>query len=244
MLARGFAVLLSGVLFACAGSRPAPRDSPRRTVATFSIVAFDPATQELGIAVASRVVGVGAVVPYAKAGVGAIATQASANPRYGPDGLALLEAGKSAEETVAALTATDQRSDRRQLGVVDAQGRAFTFTGERCMAWAGGIAGANFCVQGNILAGEGVVSAMAEAFASGTGLLEERLLSALKAGDAAGGDKRGKQSAALLVVRAGWGYAGGNDRYRDVRVDDHEAPIVELERVLRLHQTMFRRPSD
>lgn len=244
MLARGFAVLLSCFVCACAGSPPHDDASPLGTVATFSIVAFDPDTQELGVAVASRVVGVGAVVPYAKAGVGAIATQASANPRYGPDALALLAEGKSAEETVATLTAADARRDRRQIGVVDAQGRAFTFTGERCMAWAGGIAGENFCAQGNILAGDAVVSAMADAFRSGTGLLEERLLLALKAGDDAGGDQRGKQSAALLVVREGWGYAGGNDRYRDVRVDDHEAPIAELERVLALHQAMFRRPRD
>ncbi|MCC6783016.1 MAG: DUF1028 domain-containing protein [Planctomycetes bacterium] len=233
--------LLLSILTACAVAPIRPSDPD---CATFSIVAFDPTTQELGIAVASRVIGVGAVVPYAKAGVGAIATQAAANPRYGPDGLALLADGRSAEATVAELTKADDGRARRQLGIVDARGGAASFSGDGCNAWAGGIVGGGFCVQGNILAGEAVVKAMAESFRASEGLLEDRLVAALAAGEAAGGDRRGKQSAALLVVREGYGYARGNDRYRDVRVDEHEDPITELKRILALHQRMFRRPRD
>jgi uncharacterized Ntn-hydrolase superfamily protein len=213
-------------------------------VATFSIVARDPKTGDLGIAVASRFLAVGAVVPWAKAGVGAVATQSFANVAYGPDGLALLAEGKSATAALAALAKADERRDTRQAGIVDAKGNAATFTGANCHAWAGGKTGDGWAAQGNILAGEGVVDAMGNAFdkarAEGKGELAEWLLAALAAGDAAGGDKRGRQSAALLVVRKSGGFQGGNDRYIDLRVDDHAQPVPELARLLGLHRTVFR----
>lgn len=210
-------------------------------VATFSIVARDPDTGELGVAVQSRVLGVGAIVPYAKAGVGAIATQSYANPVYGPDGLKLLAEGKSAEETLAALTKADDQQTVRQAGIIAPKGKPANFTGEKCMAWAGGRTGEHYAVQGNILAGQPVVDGMATAFENTKGPLSARLLAALDAGQAAGGDKRGMQSAALLVVRDGWGYGGGNDRYIDLRVDDHAEPIRELRRLLELHGKIFGR---
>jgi uncharacterized Ntn-hydrolase superfamily protein len=231
-----FALLL--ILAACAAPAPIPHDHP--PVATFSIVAFDPDTNELGIAVQSRFLGVGAVVPWARAGVGAIATQAFANTTYGPRGLELLAQGMSAQEVVDKLTGDDENKDRRQLGVVDSKGRAATFTGPRCNAWAGGIQKGHFCVQGNILAGEPVVQAMAKGFEDAEGDLGDRLIAALAAGQAAGGDSRGMQSAALLIVKEGGGYAGLNDRYRDIRVDDHEQPIDELRRIYELHKRTFR----
>ena len=211
-------------------------------VATFSIVAADPRTGELGVAVQSRFLAVGAVVPWAKAGVGAVATQSLANTRYGPEGLALLAAGNAPAEVVKRLTDGDEQRDVRQLGMVSADGRAATFTGAKCHAWAGGRTGPNYAVQGNILAGEAVVAAMAASFeksAEGGKELGQRLIDALAAGQAAGGDKRGMQSAALLVVREGWGYAGLNDRYRDLRVDDHAEPIAELQRIYELHVRTF-----
>lgn len=214
------------------------------TVATFSIVAYDAETESWGIAVQSRVVGVGAVVPWARAGQGAVATQAYANVAYGPDGLALLAEGMSAEEVVAALIEDDEHRASRQLGVVDAQGRAAAFTGEDCMDWAGHRVGDGYCVQGNILAGAGVVDAMAEAYEASEGDFGDRLIDALVAGQEAGGDRRGRQSAALYIVKAEGGYAGGNDRYRDIRVDDHETPIVELRRVYHLHRRVFRDPRE
>lgn len=209
-------------------------------VATFSIVAFDPEQREWGVAVQSRFLGVGAVVPWARAGVGAIATQAAANTTWGPEGLALLAAGKNAQATLEALTTADERKDRRQVGIVDKDGNAATFTGEGCNAWAGGRQGKHYCVQGNILAGQAVVDAMAKAFEAATGDLGDRMLAALQQGQAAGGDKRGMQSAALLIVKERGGYAGLNDRYRDLRVDDHERPIDELARIYELHKTTFR----
>ena len=208
-------------------------------VATFSIVARDPRTGELGVAVQSRFLAVGSVVPWAKAGVGAVATQSLANTTYGPEGLKLLAAGTSPEDAVKQLTDADPQRAVRQLGIVNAAGKAATFTGSECNAWAGGRIGENFAAQGNILAGEAVVTAMADSFeksaASGKEL-GQRLLDALKAGQAAGGDKRGMQSAALLIVHEGWGYAGLNDRYRDLRVDDHGQPIRELQRIYDLHK--------
>lgn len=210
---------------------------------TFSIVARDPATGELGVAVQSRVVAVGAIVPWAKAEVGAVATQAWTNPTYGPRGLEGLAAGQAPAEVLRRLTAEDEDRAERQVGLLNARGEAANYTGPECLAWAGGRTGPNFAVQGNILAGEAVVQAMAESFQSSTGLLEERLLLALEAGQAAGGDKRGMQSAALLVVHAGWGYGGLSDRYRDLRVDDHPEPIKELRRVLGVHQRLFKRPK-
>jgi len=209
-------------------------------VATFSIVAFDPNTGELGIAVESKFLGVGAVVPWAKAGVGAIATQAYANTSYGPKGLELLAQGLSAQEVVDKLTADDPEGHRRQIGVVDAQGRSATFTGKECLAWAGGRAGQNYACQGNILVSQATVDALATSFEANPGLpLPERLVTALQAGQAAGGDSRGEQSAALLVVKDKGGYSGFNDRYIHLHVEDHPKPIDELERILALHRVYF-----
>ena len=212
-------------------------------VATFSIVAFDPNTQELGIAVQSRVVSVGSVVPWAKAGVGAVATQASANTKFGPDGLKYLEQGLDPNEVIAKLTADDKDAPSRQIGIVDAKGRVATFTGDKCIDWAGGRAGKYYTVQGNILTGSEVINGMAKAFEQSKGELGARLIAALEAGQAAGGDKRGKQFAALLIVREGWGYAGFNDRYRDIRVDDHPEPIKELARIYEIHKQVFPKPE-
>ncbi|MFH1851542.1 MAG: tetratricopeptide repeat protein [Candidatus Neomarinimicrobiota bacterium] len=201
-------------------------------VATFSIVAADTAAGELGIAVASRFFTVGNVVPWAKAGVGAVATQSFANTSFGWRGLDLLEQGTAPDEVVAILIRNDDNPTRRQFGVVAADGRSATYTGENCLDWAGGRSGSCYAVQGNILAGEAVVAALEKTFLSTTGTLAERLYAALIAGEAAGGDSRGKQSAALLVVKAGAGYGGYTDRAIDVRVDDHAEPFVELGRIL------------
>jgi uncharacterized Ntn-hydrolase superfamily protein len=198
---------------------------------TFSIVGFDPVNGDLGVVVASRFPCVGAVVPWAKAGVGAVATQAWANTAFGPQGLDVMAAGATAQEALEQLVAGDDGRDDRQVGVVDAHGRSATFTGATCMTWAGGIAGDPFAAQGNILAGAEVVGELARAFAETEGDLCDRLLGALVAGDAAGGDRRGRQSAALLVVREAGGYEGRNDRYIDLRVDDHADPVVELVRL-------------
>jgi uncharacterized Ntn-hydrolase superfamily protein len=209
---------------------------------TFSIVAFDTATGDLGIAVASKVLGVGSVVPWAKAKVGAIATQSAANTAYGPDGLKLLESGKTAKETLTHLTEADSGRAHRQVGIVDAQGRVASFTGTNCLAWAGHIEGEHFAVQGNILTGEEVIKAMAAAYETAREVdgseLADWLMAALKAGEDAGGDRRGKQSAALMVVREKAGY-GGNDRYIDLRVEDHTQPVVELARLLEVHKQVF-----
>ena len=210
----------------------------RDTVATFSIVGYDPATGDLGIAVESRFFAVGAVVPWAKTRVGAIATQSFANTTFGPKGLELLAAGKSAQETLDALLKEDPQADQRQVGIVDAQGRPATWTGAKCNPWAGGKSGKNYTAQGNILTGKEVVEAMASSFEAAANLpLADRLIKALSAGQAAGGDSRGQQSAALLVVRAKGGYSGYNDRYIDLRVDDSPKPIEELARLLELHHT-------
>jgi uncharacterized Ntn-hydrolase superfamily protein len=209
-----------------------------KPVATFSIVGFDPATGDLGIAVESRFFAVGAVVPWAKAGVGAIATQSFANTTFGPKGLEMLAAGKTAQEVLDALLKDDPQASQRQAGIVDARGAPATFTGDKCNSWAGGKTGKNYAAQGNILTGKEVVAAMAATFEDTAGLpLADRLVKALAAGQAAGGDSRGQQSAALLVVRAKGGYAGFNDRYIDLRVDDHPRPIEELGRLLDLHHT-------
>ena len=211
-------------------------------VATFSIVARDPRNGDLGIAVASKFLAVGAVVPWARASAGALATQAMANLAYGPDGLALLEQGRSAQEALDALVASDEQRDHRQVGIVDTRGGAAAHTGARCMDWAGHIVGSGFATQGNILAGPGVVQAIAEAFTRAEGELAERLLAGLAAGDAAGGDRRGRQSAALYVARAGGSYGGALDRYVDLRVDDQPAPIPELTRLLKLHRFYLTPP--
>ena len=231
------------VLLTCpptAGEQIKQTHSP--TVATFSIVARDPATGELGIGVQSKFVAVGSVVPWAKAEVGAIATQSWANTLYGPIGLELLRKGTPSKKTIEILTQADSRREHRQVGIISADGNASTFTGKKCLAWAGGKTGENYAVQGNILTGPEVVDEMASAFEKTEGDLGERLIASLRAGQKAGGDKRGRQSAALLIVRNGWGYSGLNDRYRDLRVDDHPNPIEELARVYEVHKKVFPPP--
>jgi uncharacterized Ntn-hydrolase superfamily protein len=212
-------------------------------IATFSIVTIDPATGELGVAVASKFLAVGAVVPWARAGVGAVATQSYANVSYGPTGLELMAAGYSAGETLARLLADDPERELRQVGIVDARGGTATFTGSACHAWAGGRTGPGYVVQGNILTGPEVVDAMAHAFETTEGPLAARLLAALAAGDAAGGDRRGKQSAALLVVKERGGYGGYTDRFIDLRVDDHPEPVAELERLYGIWRLYFEKPK-
>ena len=198
---------------------------------TFSIVAADLEKGDWGVAVASKFPAVGAVVPWARAGIGAVATQSWANTTYGPEGLALMEAGASAHRALERLVDADELKADRQAGFVDAQGQAATFTGETCSDWAGGVTGEGFAAQGNILAGAVVIDQMALVFATTQGDLCDRLLAALIAGDQAGGDRRGRQSAALLVVREGGGYEGGNDRYIDLRVDDHPDAVTEMVRL-------------
>lgn len=212
-------------------------------VATFSIVARDPQNGDLGVAVQSKFLAVGALVPWAQAGAGAVATQALANIRYGPDGLALMADGRSAEEALDLLLTGDPEADQRQVGMVDSMGRAAAYTGPACMHWAGHRLGAGYAVQGNILAGERVITAMAETFERAGGELAERMLAALAAGQAAGGDRRGRQSAALSVARAGGSYGGNHDRYIDLRVDDHAEPIDELARLLGLHRFYLTPPD-
>lgn len=202
--------------------------------ATFSIAAYDSVTQELGVAVQSRAFSVGMAVPWAEAGVGAIATQASTNESFGPLGLDHLRRGTSAAETLRALLGADSGSAHRQVGVVDAQGRSDSFTGKLCSAWAGGVTGPGYAIQGNILAGEAVVKEMERAYLGTKGELAERLLAALVAGQAAGGDRRGMQSAALLVVRPSVEFPEYRTRYIDLRVEDHKGPIAEIVRVYRV----------
>jgi len=209
-------------------------------VATFSIAACDLEAAQWGVATQSKFLAVGSVVPWAEPYVGAIATQAYANPRYGPDGLALLREGLSAAEAVERLTAGDEGRAQRQVGIVDGDGRSATFTGGDCMDWAGGIAGPCFAAQGNILVGEATVAALASTFTATAGRpLAERLIRCLAAAQAAGGDSRGQQSAALLVVERDGGYAGLSDSLVDLRVDDHPAPIAELGRLYEAHSLLF-----
>jgi uncharacterized Ntn-hydrolase superfamily protein len=211
-----------------------------RPVATYSIVACDLEAGQWGVAVQSKFLAVGSVVPWAEPHVGAIATQSYANPRYGPDGLALLREGRSAEETVEALVAADDGRAQRQVGVVDGNGRAATFTGEDCLEWAGGRTGDGYAAQGNILVSQDTVDALALTFEGNRGQpLAPRLIECLAAAQAAGGDSRGQQSAALLVVERDGGYASLSDVVVDLRVDDHERPIVELQRLYELHQELF-----
>lgn len=249
-------LLIAAILLSAPGCKTASRSpglstadgvSPQHAdlppVATFSVVGFDPETGDLGVAVQSKFFGVGSVVPWAKAKVGAIATQSYANVAYGPDGLALLAAGKTAKETLKQLTDVDDRRDSRQAGIVDAKGDSASFTGAKCNAWAGHREGTNFCVQGNILASEEVVKAMAAAFETARQVkgseLADWLMASLEAGQTAGGDTRGKQSAALLVVREKSGYGNVNDRYIDLRVEDHPEPIHELARLLEMHKKFY-----
>jgi uncharacterized Ntn-hydrolase superfamily protein len=215
-------------------------------IATYSIVACDLERGEWGVGVQSKFLAVGAVVPWAEADVGAIATQAFANVRYGPEGLRLLDEGLTAEEVVASLTEADEGRDHRQLGVVDAEGRAATYTGSSCLEWAGGVTGEEYAAQGNILVSEETVTALAQAFeGSGGQPLAERLLEALAAAQLAGGDRRGQQSSSLLVVKKDRGYGGTSDVAVDLRVDDHERPVKELRRIYELHDLLFgQTPSE
>jgi uncharacterized Ntn-hydrolase superfamily protein len=209
-------------------------------VSTYSIVACDLEAREWGVAVQSKFLAVGAGVPAAEPEVGAVATQAWANMRYGPDGLALLRERYSAEQVVARLVGADDGRDHRQVGVVDGQGRAATFTGSECFEWAGGTTGPGYAAQGNILVSSATVDALARTFEGSAGRpLAGRLLACLHAAQAAGGDRRGQQSAALLVVRKDGGYGGMSDAVVDLRVDDHPRPIEELERLYRLHDLLF-----
>jgi uncharacterized Ntn-hydrolase superfamily protein len=212
----------------------------RPPIATFSIAACDLETGQWGVAVQSKFLAVGSIVPWAEPHVGAIATQSYANPRYGPDGLGLLREGLAAAEAVERLTSADQGRAHRQVGVVDGEGRSATYTGEECFDWAGGRTGDCYTAQGNILVSEATVDALADTFESSPGRsLSVRLLDCLVAAQAAGGDRRGQQSASLLVVEKGGGYAGLSDTVVDLRVDDHEQPIEELRRLYELHQELF-----
>src|SRR5271166_20495 len=210
--------------------------------ATFSIIGFDPETNELGVTVESRFLSVGAVVPWVEGGVGAIATQSWANTTYGPRGLDLLKRGVATDEVIRAITKDDENAAERQVGIVDAHGRSATYTGAQCKDWAGGAAGPNYAAQGNILTGQAVVDSMVKAFTQTPGYLADRLVAALRAGQAAGGDRRGQQSAALYIAKPNGGYGGFNDRYADLRVDDHPAPIEELARILEQHKLYFFKP--
>ncbi len=210
---------------------------------TFSIVACDLADPSWGVAVASKFPAVGSVVPWAQAGSGAVATQSYANTSYGPEGLALMSNGISAGDILTRLLDEDPERESRQIGLVDNRGRAATFTGSDCHGWAGGIAGAGYAIQGNILSAAQVISAMEKEFLKSNADLPKRLYSALRAGDRAGGDKRGRQSAAIFVVKAGAGYGGFNDRWIDYRIDDHVDPVGQLGKLLDLH-TLYYGKSD
>jgi uncharacterized Ntn-hydrolase superfamily protein len=227
------AVCIAGFVLLLAQSSAIAGDAG---IGTFSIVAFDPVTMELGVAVQSRAFGVGAAVAWAEAGVGAIATQASTNESFGPRGLDLLRSGNTSKEVLELLLDSDEERQDRQVAVIDTDGLGVNFTGSRCLDWAGGITGETFACQGNILVSEEVVKAMAAAFEETGGELSEKLLATLVAAQAAGGDKRGMQSAAILVVRPSEEYPEYNYRYVDLRVEDHTDPINELIRVYRIHE--------
>jgi uncharacterized Ntn-hydrolase superfamily protein len=233
-------VLLLPMAFTWLARLPAPSAPGEIEVNTFSIVAYDPERKEWGVAVASKYLAVGNAVPFARANVGAVATQAAVNVAHGPNGLDLLAKGMSAEEALKALIESDKGSQRRQLGLLDAKGKVAAFTGSGCTAYAGHKTGENYACQGNILAGEAVINDMAKAFEDSKGPLAWRMMAALEAADKAGGDKRGKQSAAILVVRDKSGPNGVGDRYLDLRVDDHKEPIPELARILSLR---LKRPK-
>jgi uncharacterized Ntn-hydrolase superfamily protein len=219
----------------------ANRPAAIRPIATFSIVAYDPGRQEWGVAVQSKFLAAAAVVSWARAGAGAVATQSYANMTYGPDGLEMMASGTSAADTINALVTPDEQRDMRQVGMVDKNGRAAAYTGTGCHHWAGHIVGEGYACQGNILI-PGTVEAMAEAFErvrNGPGELAEWLVAALAAGQAAGGDSRGRQAAGVLVVREGGGYGGNNDRYLDLRVDDDPEPIAKLGKLVEMHHLYF-----
>ena len=239
---------------------PRPTDLLKR-VHTYSIVAYDSATGDLGVAVQSKFPNVGGIVPWARAGVGAVATQSLGNTDYGEKGLALMALGASAPEALRTVLRTDARPAQRQVGMVDARGGAASWTGDSCFDWAGGrtggaeaklggkgevIVGHGFAAQANIMVSDQTVRNMADAYEHAKGTLADRLMAALVAGQAGGGDRRGMESAALLVVRANGGYLGANDRYIDIRVYDDTNPLRELARLYRLHQLYFftSRPED
>src|SRR5437899_11970871 len=214
-------------------------------VSTYSIAACDLDAGQWGVATQSKFLAVGSVVPWAEPQVGAIATQAYANPRYGPDGLALLREGLSPEEVVERLTSADEGRDQRQLGIVDGEGRSASFTDAECLDWAGGKTGPCYAAQGNILVSAETVDAIAETFEGSSGPLAERLLDCLDAAQAAGGDRRGQQSAALLIVERDGGYASLSDELVDLRVDEHPRPLEELRRIYVMHQAIFgKTPPD
>jgi len=215
-----------------------------KNIATFSIVARDPSTGEIGIAVQSKFLAVGSAVPWAKANVGGIATQAMANLEFGTVGLDLLEKGYSAQRVLESLKARDPHIEDRQFGIVDAKGGSVTFTGKNCFDYAGGIAQENLACQGNILVGAETIEAMVQTYRSSQGSLANRLVKALDAGQNAGGDRRGRQSAALLIVKQGGSYGGYNDRYMDLRVDDDPQPIKKLMKLVRLHEIYFNKTKD
>jgi uncharacterized Ntn-hydrolase superfamily protein len=228
------AVVATSVPPPCAASGP-----PVPTAATFSIVAADTVEREWGVAVASRILAVGSIVPFGEAGVGAVATQAAANPGFGPQGLAFMERGHAAADALKRILRTDRDVRIRQVALIDGHGEVAAYTGDGCEQWAGSIQGNGFSVQGNFLAGPAVLDAMARTFRETEGSLAERMIAALAAGEEEGGDSRGKQSAAILVVKAGGGYGGGNDRLVDLRVDDDPAPVTELARLYRLHAAYY-----
>lgn len=212
-------------------------------ISTFSIVAYCAAEKAWGVAVASKFPAVGAVVPWAQAEVGAVATQSYARLSFGPDGLALMADGHSAADALSRLLAADEGRETRQVALVDARGRAAAHTGSQCHDWAGHKTGQGFSAQGNLLAGEAVLEAMAAAFGRAEGELADRLVAALRAGEYAGGDRRGKQSAAVQVVRPQGGYGGDNDRYLDLRVDDADEPVKDLTALVQLHHLYFQPPK-
>lgn len=211
---------------------------------TFSIVACDLEEQTWGVAVASKFPAVGAVVPFARAGAGAVATQSSANTSFGPHGLDWMQNGLSARETLERLLQNDPDRERRQVGLVDAKGGSATHTGSGCYTWAGGVCGDAYAIQGNILSSYKVVPAMEKAFLKTKGSLPQRLYKGLLAGDRAGGDKRGRQSAAIYVARPNGGYGGYLDRWLDYRVDDHENPVLRLGELLELHELYFGKSTE
>lgn len=215
-----------------------------RWIMTFSIVAYDPKNKEWGVAVQSKFVAVGAIVSFAKADVGAIATQAYANTSYGPKGLELLSKGMIAEDVIELLTEQDPEKEKRQIGIVDSRGNTASFTGQECFDWAGHIVGRNYCCQGNILASGKVVMEMAKAYENTNGDMVERFFAALEAAQEAGGDKRGRESAAILIVKEKGAYDGGTDRYIDIRVDEHPTPIKELRKVFDVYNLCILKRDD
>jgi uncharacterized Ntn-hydrolase superfamily protein len=234
--------LFIAVIFCASYATLDPQNSETPITATFSIVAYDAETEEWGIGVASKVLAVGYIVPWARAGVGAVATQALVNVSFGPDGVALLEKGYSAKDALAELLSADEGREERQLGIVDGGGTPAAFTGAETLEWSGHIIGDHYTVQGNILTGEDVLVEMERAYLETDGPLARRLVEALKAGEATGGDSRGKESAALLVVKEGGGYQGVDDRLVDIRVDDHAEPVAELARIYDMWEVHFVLP--